>query len=121
MVHVQVNEMLGAIGGDRQSNQLLKMAIGLMILQAPLANDGGNQQATAAAEPLDLVGQSGSSDRWQMTSLQSATNVMQIERQSTIPEVPQAAPGTTLADQDPRETGSNIDPSTQGGDDCASA
>ena len=43
MVYSQVDVMLGNIGIDLEDNQVLRMIIALMILEALLAQDGGNQ------------------------------------------------------------------------------
>ena len=45
VVHTQVDAMLQTIGGGLQDNELLRMVIALLIMQALLAKDGGNQQS----------------------------------------------------------------------------
>ena len=108
MVHTQVDAMLSAIGGDVQNNQMLRMIIGLLILQALLANDGGNQQAGASAM-LDLLGQNGANRQATLLSLHSATNAVQIEQQSTVVMTGQAPLAPTAAEGDPDGSGRNID------------
>ena len=61
MVYSQVDAMLSNVGGGVQDNKLLRMLIALMIMQALLAQDGGNQQSGANAL-MDLLGLSGGID-----------------------------------------------------------
>ncbi len=107
MIHTQVDAMLESIGGGVQDNQMLRMIIGLLILQALLAEDGGNQQP-----PIDrLVGLLGSvgGARSQALSLHSATNVVQIQQQSTVLMTSQAAVAPTGTEGDPAGSGNQVD------------
>ena len=108
MIHTHVDAMLAAIGGEAQNNQLLRMMIALLILQALLGNDGGNQQAGASAL-LDLLGQTGANRHSEMVSLHSATNVVQIEQQSEVVMTSQAPLAPTATEGDPDNSGREID------------
>lgn len=107
MINTQVDTMLASLGGGLQDNQLLKMVIALMILQALLATDGGSQQAAidGLLNVLGAVAGRGS----QAVSLQTATNVFQIQQQSTILMTGQAALAPDAAQGDPNEPGENLD------------
>ena len=107
MINTQVDAMLESLGGGLQDNQLLKMVIALMILQALLAKDGGSQQAAIEGllNVLGVVAGRGS----QAVSLQSATNVVQIQQQSTVLLTSHAALTPDSAKGDPQEPGENLD------------
>ena len=107
MVHTQVDTMLQAIGGGVQDNQLLRMVIALMILQALLAKDGGSQQA--AIDGLLDVLRTGAGQRTTAVSMHSATNVVQIQQQSTVLMTGQAALAPTHAEGDPNGPGGRMD------------
>ncbi len=108
MVYSQVDAMLSNVGGGIQDNQLLRMVIALMIMQALLAEDGGNQQSGANAL-MDLLGLSGGSGQSGLIGLHSATNVIQIQQQSTVLMTGQAATAPTATEGDPNSSGANID------------
>ena len=108
MVYSQVDAMLSNVGGGTQDNQLLRMVIALMIMQALLAEDGGSQQSGANAL-MDLLGLSGGSGQSGMIGLHSATNVIQIQQQSTVLMTGQAAIAPTATEGDPDRSGDNID------------
>jgi hypothetical protein len=108
MVHTQVDAMLGAIGGGVQDNKMLRMMIALLILQALLTNDQ-EQQDAAMAGLLDMLGMSSGKRPTQMISLHSATDVVQIQQQSTVLATNQAALSPTATEGDPRDPGSQID------------
>ncbi|MFQ5489350.1 MAG: hypothetical protein ACE5GE_01400 [Phycisphaerae bacterium] len=108
MVNTQVDAMLESLGGGLQDNQMLKMVIALMILQAMLAKDGGSQQAAidGLMNVLGAVGSRGS----QAISIQSATNVVQIQQQSNVLMTSQAALAPEAAQGDPTDSsGENLD------------
>lgn len=107
MVHTEVDAMLQAIGGGVQDNQLLRMVIALMILQALLAQDGGSQQA--AIDGLLDVLRTGTGQRTAAMSMHSATNMVQIQQQSTVLMTGQAALATTGAEGDPSGPGERMD------------
>jgi hypothetical protein len=108
MVHTHVDAMLAAIGPEVQNNQFLRMIIGLLILQALLANDGGNQQVGTNAL-LDLLGLSGANRQSEVVSMHSATNVVQIEQQSSVVMTSQAALTPTATEGDAENSGRQID------------
>jgi hypothetical protein len=106
MVNTHVEAMLQGIGGGLQDNQMLRMVIALLILQALLAKDGGSQQS-AIEGLINLIGMGG--QRTQSVSMHSATNVVQIQQQSTVLMTGQAAVGATGAEGDPNASGEQID------------
>ncbi|MCP4247938.1 MAG: hypothetical protein GY778_12895 [bacterium] len=108
MVYSQVDAMMSNIGGGIQDNKLLRMMIALMIMQALLAEDGGNQQAGANAL-MDLLGHSGGSQQSGMVGIRSATNVVQIQQQSAVLMTDQAATAPTATEGDPDSSGNNVD------------
>jgi hypothetical protein len=115
MVQSQVNSMLSSIGGGLENNQMLKMIIGLMIMQALLGGKGGGggggdeQQQMAAGMLLGMLEGAGSNVQSQVFSMHSATNTVQIQNSSTVLETSQAALTPTATEGDPEQAGSNID------------
>jgi hypothetical protein len=114
MVQSQVNSMMSSIGGGLENNQMLKMVIGLMIMQALLSGKGGGggggeQQQMAAGMLLGMLEGAGSNVQSQMFSMQSATNTVQIQNSSTVLETSQAALAPTATEGDPDQAGCNID------------
>jgi hypothetical protein len=107
MVNTQVAAMLNTIGGGLQHNELLRMMIALMILQALLSQDGGNQKA--AMEGMMELFRAATGQRTTTVSLHSATNVVQLEQQSTVLMTGQAALAPTTTEGDPNSSGDQID------------
>ncbi len=101
-VNMQVSSMLQNIGGGLQDNQFLQAVIALIILQAMLANDGGNQQS-AIQDLVNLLGAGQGQGRGsqQTLSFQSATNIVQIQQQSAMLATPQAVVGANDVSGDP--------------------
>ncbi len=107
-VYAQVDAMLAAVGGSVQDNQLLRMIIGLLILQVLMGADGGSQESAAGAL-LGMLGQAGTDRHGSVASLQSATNVIQIQQQSTVLTTSQAVLSPTATEGDPNNPGSQVD------------
>ncbi len=107
MVHSQVDALLNSIGGGMENNKLLRMMIGLLIMQALLSNEQEQQQA-AVTGLLDSLGM-GAADRQSSVGIHSATNVVQIQQQSVTLSTSQAVVGSTGAEGDPQDSGSQID------------
>ncbi|HUU85429.1 MAG TPA: hypothetical protein VM243_18170 [Phycisphaerae bacterium] len=107
-IYSQVDTMLAAVGGGVQDNQLLRMIIGLLILQVLMGVDGGNQQAGGAAM-LDSLGLAGGNRDAGVAGLRSATNIVQIEQQSATLLTSQAVLAPTATDGDPDNPGSQVD------------
>jgi len=102
-INMQVSNMLQNIGGGLQDNQLLQAVIALLILQSMLSQDGGSQQSTIQ-NLVDILGSglgSGQGQGSQQTfSMQSATNVLQIQQQSTTLSTNQAVVGANGVSSD---------------------
>ena len=109
MVYSQVDMMLGNVGIDLQDNQVLRMIIALMILEALLAQDGGNQQAGGVGL-LAGIGQQ-SSSMASFLSIQSETNVVQIQQQSSALSSGQAIQSIGLGAGESDTNGSRLDTS----------
>ena len=107
-IYAQVDQMLAAVGGGVQDNQLLRMIIGLLILQVLMGADGGNQQ-TGAGALLGMLGLAGAGREAQVATLHSATNVVQVEQQSTLLTTSQAVLSPTATEGDPNDPGSQVD------------
>lgn len=107
-IYSHVDTMLAAVGGGVQDNQLLRMIIGLLILQVLMGVDGGNQQ-TGAGALLGMLGLAGADRQTQAATLHSATNVVQIEQQSTLLTTSQAVLSPTATEGDPNDPGSQVD------------
>lgn len=107
MVYSQVDMMLGNVGIDLEDNQVLRMIIALMILEALLAQDGGNQQAGGVGL-LAGTGQRSSSMAG-FLSIQSETNIVQIQQQSTALSSTQAFQSIGLGAGEGNANGSRLD------------
>lgn len=107
-IYSQVDTMLAAVGGGVQDNQLLRMIIGLLILQVLMGGDGGSQQAGAGAL-LSMLGLAGADRQAQVATLHSATNLVQIEQQSATLVTSQAVLSPTATEGDPDNPGSHVD------------
>lgn len=96
MIHSRVDEFLSSFGSELQSDQQLRMIIGLLILQALLGNDRkesdvqGGELMTASLVASMLDG--GKNE----AAIISETNIVQIQQQSTLVMTDQAI--QTLAD-----------------------
>ena len=108
MVQSQVDVMLNSVGGGVQDNEMLRMIIALLIMQALLTNDQEQQQA-AITSLLDSLGGGGNGRSANTLQMQSATNVIQIQAQSTVLATNQAALSPTSTGSDSQDTGSNVD------------
>jgi hypothetical protein len=80
MVHAQVDSMLNSVGLDIGDNQVLRMIIALMIMEALLAQDGGNQQAGGLGLFAGMDQQRADAS---YLSIQSETSTIQIQQQSS--------------------------------------
>lgn len=109
MVHSQVDTMLGNVGIDLENNQVLRMIIALMILQALLAQDGGNQQAGGVGLLAGTGQRSGSMAGF--LSIQSETNVVQLQQQSTALSSTQGIQSIGLGAGEGNANGSRLDTS----------
>lgn len=109
MVYSQVDVMLGNVGIDLEDNQVLRMIIALMILEALLAQDGGNQQAGGVGL-LAGIGQRSSSMAG-FLSIQSETNIVQMQQQSTALSSTQAIQSIGLGAGEDNTNGSRLDTS----------
>ena len=82
-VHQEVNAFLGTLGGNLQDNEMLRMMLALLILNALLNQDDGstsrNQRAGAAA--LELLGRMGGSQ--EVMHYQSSYSAVQVDYQQS--------------------------------------
>jgi hypothetical protein len=93
---------------DIGNNQLLRMMLALLILEALLAQDGGGQQAGAGAGSLSGNGSRGSMLA-SMMSVQSETSIVQIQHQSTTLATSHAVQSLGATSGDPQSDGSQLD------------
>ena len=107
-VYAQVDAMLAAVGGSVQNNELLRMIIGLLILQVLMGADGGGQESAAGAL-LGMLAQADAGRQGGVASLHSATNVVQIQQQSTVLTTSQAVLSPTATEGGPNNPGSQVD------------
>jgi len=88
MVYSRVDSLMSSVGLDLQNNQLLRMILALMIMQALLGQEDGNQQVRGADILSAGLGRTLSSVS--VLSMQSETNVVQIQHQSSTLSTAQA-------------------------------
>jgi len=86
-------------------NQMLRMIIALMIMEALLAQDGGSQQAGGVGL---FAGGSQQSDAM-FLSIQSETNTIQIQEQSSTLATSQGIQSLGLPDGQTEPGGSQLD------------
>lgn len=109
-VDMQVGQMLGNIDPSLANNQFLKMMIALMIMEALLSNDGGSQQSGQAA--LKAFEQfASSSSNASFLTIESSTNTVQIQQQSTRLDTVEAVQTMSQASQTSDRPGGQIDTS----------
>jgi hypothetical protein len=103
MVYSRVDSLMNSVGLDLQNNQLLRMIIAFMIMQALLGQEDGNQQ-TRGADILGAgLGQTQSNATF--LSMQSETNTVQIQHQSSLLSTAQAVQSLGTAAEDTSQGG----------------
>jgi hypothetical protein len=108
VVHSRVDSMLSSLGLDTQTNEVLRMIIGLLILEALLARDGGSQQAGGAGLQ-DFGSALRASLLSPLMSYHSETNLVQISHQSTTVSTSWAIQSTGLSGDGSESSGANLD------------
>lgn len=103
MVYSQVDSLMNSVGLDLQNNQLLRMIIAFMIMQALLGQEDGNQQTRGADILSAGLGQATSNASF--LSMQSETNIVQIQHQSSALSTAQAVQSLGTAAQDTNQGG----------------
>lgn len=89
MIQTQVNSLLASFPSEMNGEQMLRMIIALLILQALL----GKQDGQPMSQMAQLGGLAGGLDAFGRRSefvLFSSTNIVQIQHQSTLVYTPQA-------------------------------
>ncbi len=105
VVHSQVDSLLNSVGLDLSDNQVLRMIIAMLIMEALLAQDGGNQQAGGIGLFAGLDQRSEAS----YLSIQSETSSIQIQQQSSSLATPQAIQSLGLPGGQTEPGGSQLD------------
>lgn len=108
-VHSRVDSMLSSLGLDSQTNDVLRMIIGLLILEALLARDGGSQQAGGAG--LQDFGSALRASAFAplLGGYHSETNLVQISHQSTTVSTSWAVQSTGLSGDGSDSSGAHLD------------
>jgi hypothetical protein len=108
VVHSRVDSMLSSLGLDTQANEVLRMIIALLILEALLARDGGSQQAGGAGLQ-DFGSALRASVFAPLRGYHSETNLVQISHQSTTVSTAWAIQSTGLSGDGSESSGANLD------------
>ena len=105
MIHSQVNAMLSSLGGGLENNQMLRLLIALMILDALLTGQQGDGSSGGSAL-LGALGQLGSNQNELAMQIESTSLTVEIQQQSMFAQssdmltvssqLAEQTPGTTL-------------------------
>jgi hypothetical protein len=87
-VYSRVDSLMNSVGLDLENNQMLRMILAFMIMQALFAQEDGNQQMRGFEMLGGGLGQMESHASF--LSMQSETNVVQIQHQSSTLSTAQA-------------------------------
>ncbi len=93
-VQSRVDTFLASFGDELAGDQQLRMIIGLLILSALLGKEG-DQPMSKAAEMGGLLSDLGSLTQRNQVAVFSATNIIQMQQQSTLVYSDQAVQATT--------------------------
>ena len=108
MVYSRVDAMLSNVGMNLQDNQMLRMIIALLVLQALLGQEGTNQSQGGGLGLLAGAGGRAESTS-ALLSLQSQTNVVQIQHQSSTMLTSQAIQSIGLESGQNQDGGERLD------------
>jgi hypothetical protein len=107
MVYSRVDNMLSNVGLNLQDNQMLRMIIALMILQAMLSQEGTDQQGGGVGLLSGVGGRSDSTSAF--LAIQSQTNIVQVQHQSAAMLTSQAIQSLGLEGGQGQDNGARLD------------
>ena len=108
VVYSRVDSMLDSLGLDQQANQVLRMILALLIMEALLGQDGGSRQSGGVGlSATDILAHHGM--RSENMGIQAETNMIQIQQQSTTLTTSQAVQSLTDANEQGDAEGTTLD------------